>query len=105
MARKTTKTTSFLGKLEEYSNIVLTEYQRVSIAKKKYLIDNQNDILRAQKEGYTYKIIAEVATQELLKTNIVKSTVITTKDGEEKEKETLITPAEVKAFLEAFNQE
>ncbi len=90
----------FIENLSEYSNPLLTEVEKVNIAKKSYLYLNKEDILKAVMMGYPYKYIAEYATVELLKKDIPKTFTYKNKEGEEVEGVTQITPMNVKDLCE-----
>ena len=94
MAYEITKT-SFLEQLAEYSK---TDNQKVRIAKIVFLNKNREDILQASKMGYKFAVIAEVATEAILKAGVPKSYTGKNKEGEETEKETKFTAAEIKKF-------
>ncbi len=100
MARKTTIKTTFLETMTEHANSFLTDHQKMNIAKKKYLINNRDDILLVREVGYSFSIIAEVATLELLKTDVPKSFMAKNKEGEEEERETKFGIGEIKRFCE-----
>ncbi len=87
-------------RLAEYARENLTDQKRVSIGKKQYLIKNRDNILIALEVGYPYPMIAEVVTAELLETDILKSFIAKTKEGEEIMRETKISVAELKNFCE-----
>ena len=100
MARKTTKIVTFLEALTEHGNNILTDQQKVNIAKKKYLIENRDDILLAREVGYSVSIIAEVATLELLKTDVPKNYMVKNKEGDEVMKETKFYLSEITKLCE-----
>ena len=100
MARKTTKILTFSDALMAHADNVLRDNQKVAIAKKKYLIKNRDDILLAREEGYPYPVIADVATMELLKTDVPKSIMVKNKEGEEITRETKFSPGEIKNLCE-----
>lgn len=100
MARKITLPQTFLEKLAEIGKAGLSENKRIAIAKKAYLLQNENDIKLAVKMGYTYPMIAEAATFKLLETDIPKSCTMQTKEGEEKTLETKFKVGEIKQFCE-----
>ncbi len=100
MARKTTKIVTFMDVLTEHANNVLGDQMKVTIAKNKYLMSNRDEILLAREEGYMFPIIAEVATLELLKTDVPKNFTVKRKEGEEVMVETKFSPAEIRKFCE-----
>ena len=100
MARKKIVTPSFMSGLEAYANEVLTDGQKVNVAKKSYLEENREEILNALKRGYAYGVIAKYATMELLKTDILHSCTVKNKEGEEVTVETRIAPADIKKLVE-----
>lgn len=87
--------TAFIEQLAESSK---TDNQRVRIAKIIFLNKNRDDILQAEKVGYNFAVIAEVATAALLKTDTPKSFMGKTKEGKEVEKETKFSASEIKKF-------
>jgi len=104
MARKTTKTVTFSKRMEEYAKEALNEAQQINIEKKKYLLSIEADIIQAKAEGYIFRDIAAVATIELLKSDIQKSCIVKNKEGIEIEKETKITPADIKNICEPIEK-
>ena len=100
MARTNFFTASFMGGLELYANEVLTEGQKINVAKKSYLEENREEILNALKKGYSYIVIAQYATMELLKTDVLHSYIFKNKEGEEVTVETKIAPADIKKLFE-----
>jgi hypothetical protein len=99
---KSTTTSGLLYTLEKHAETAMTELQRVVIVKKKYLMVNKEEILQAVAEGYTYPIIAEAATIELLKTDAPKEFTVTNKEGEKLTHETKYIGPEVRQFCEAI---
>ena len=97
MGRKPT----FLEQLEKHAENELTETKRIAIAKKKFLLDNKEDILTAKTCGYSYALIAEAATVTLLGIGIPTNFNSISKDGTETIKETKFNPGEIKKFCEA----
>ena len=100
MARKSAKIATFSDKMAAYGKESLTEAQQVRIAKNKYLISREADILQAHAEGYTNGLIAKVATMELLESGIQKHFTVKNKEGEEVERETIIGTREIKKICE-----
>jgi hypothetical protein len=98
--KKLTNTTGFMNTLVKHAETVLPELQRVAIAKKKYLLENSDDILQAVKEGYGYGIIAKAATIDLLKKG-VPAEVSFIKEGEEITRETQYFGKDIKELCEA----
>jgi hypothetical protein len=63
-------------------------------------LENKEDIVKAVQMGYSYPMIAEFITEQLLKTDIPKVVTVKNKEGEEVEVETRMKPALVKEFYE-----
>lgn len=100
MARRTKKEESLMEKLAKHATNTLPEQRQAIIAKKTYLVEHKDEIMKAMELGYPYATIADVATEELLKTGIFTQFVVTTKEGEEKTVETKFHPIEIKKFCE-----
>ncbi len=100
MARKSVKITTFSDRIEEYAKEALTEAQQVKIAKTKYLIEKEADIIQVNAEGYTYALIAEVATMELLESGVPKFFIVKNKEGKEVEHEVKIRALDIKNICE-----
>jgi len=100
MSKSKFKVLTFMERLEENAKGAMSEYKRVSIAKKRYLMKNKDTIVESFELGYPPKMIAEVATVELLKTNVLKSYTINTKDGKDIVKETMFMAKEIKDFCQ-----
>jgi len=98
--KKFTKNNQFLNNLEKYAEDLLQEHEIVKIAKLKYLYDHKDAIHKAKLYGYSYKIIANFTTKELLQSNIPRKHQIITRDQEVIEKETMFSASEIKKFLE-----
>ncbi len=92
------KEIGFLQKLEEYAEATLPDVQKVRIAKIKFLKNNKEEIIQASEAGYGFAMIAEVATMELLKTNVPKYYPFTAKEGELIQRETKFSATEIKIF-------
>lgn len=95
-------TSGLLTAIETHADLILTDKQKVDIAKKKYLIVNKEEILQAVAEGYVGGLIAGVATEELLKTGVPRTFNITNKEGEEELRETQFWSGDIKKFCESF---
>jgi len=91
---------SFLIDLEKYSKNKLKEYEIVRITKRKYLYENRTEIKKAIEYGYSYMIIAQFATEALLKYDIPKNYKIIKKDKRVIEKKSIFSASEIKKFLE-----
>lgn len=100
MARKSTKTLSFSDKLKKASASVYKDIRFILIAKNEYLMKNRDNILNAYKVGHTFPVIAEVATKELLATDVPKTYSWVNKENEKKEGTTKFTAGEIKKFCE-----
>ena len=87
--------------MAEMSKGGLSDRQRVSREKKIYIIQHGEDIKQAKAVGYSYALIAEVATAELLEKDLPGSFTLKTKDGEEKIIETKFKIPEIKKFCES----
>lgn len=61
---------------------------------------NEEAIKHAAETGYTYTMIANAATAELLEAGLPKVFTIKTKQGEEKTKETKFSVKEIKSIVE-----
>jgi len=105
MSEKTTNTEIFLDKLVGSAKKKLKDRQQVILAKKMYLIKNEENIKQAKEAGYTYQIIAMAATAELLEMDIPKSFTAKKKGGEEVTVETGIRVAEIKKICEPEGEE
>ena len=86
--------------LEKLGKERFPDLRNINIAKKRYLIENKDEILKALEMGYGYPIIAEAATEDLLKTGIQKTFSFTNKEGIEETRETKFGPGEIKNFIE-----
>lgn len=102
MIKKRRTSVGFLNALERHAETVLTDRQRVVIAKRKYLMTSKEEVLQAVAEGYAYAIIATTATEELLKSGVPASFSFTNKEGEEITRETKYVPGEIKKFCEGI---
>ena len=98
MGRRTGRPKRLLDKLAEIGEKDLSKSQQVQIAKKTYLIRNEEDIKMAEVMGYPHSFIAKIATTELLKNDIPRDFTEKTKEGEEKLIETKFTRIEIKRF-------
>lgn len=98
MSRKPIKKLTFLDKLSIYAKEVTSEHQQVLIVKKQYLQNHRNEILEAYSIGYSFGLIAEIATRELLDTNVIKEYKIINKEGNEVIIITKFTVGEIKSF-------
>ncbi len=101
MAKRISKIVTFSDRMDAYAKEVLSDAQKVLVKKKKYLLKNKVEILKAQEIGYTYVQIAEVATIDLLESDIVKQFTWKNKDGIEMDGETKIYPVEIKELCES----
>ena len=101
MAQKSTKTLTFLENLAKHVKKTESKARQVAIAKKLYFVNHRDEIIQAWEVGYTFSMIAEVATAELLGTGIFKSYTVKNKDGEETTRETKIYTTEIKKFCES----
>ncbi len=86
---------SFLDRFEKYIDSSLNISHRVNVAKRKYLMDNQDDIMKAVYLGYGLVSISEFSTKELLKTGVPKNYSYMSKDNKSIEKETKISVSEI----------
>lgn len=100
MLKASTNSGTFFEKLNELAKESFDDLKRIKIAKKRYLDNKKDDILQAAKDGYTYPMIAQATTAELLETDVPKSFTRTTKEGKEIVVETKITFAEIKEICE-----
>lgn len=100
--KKRTMAVGLLNTLEKHAETALTDRQKITIAKKKYLMANKGEILQAVAEGYGFAIIAAAATEELLTTGIPTTFSITTKEGIEEEREPKFAPGEIKKLCEVI---
>ena len=100
MAKRRATSKTFSEKLEALATQKLPEGSRIKIARKSYLIEKKDDILKALEEGYNYSLIAEIATQELYERGIPDSITVTTKDGEEVTREVKFIHQDIIRFIE-----
>ena len=100
MARRSKSNISFTKKFEEYADGILNDHQKVTIAKRKFLQENKDEILKAANEHYPYYILAEFATIALMETDISKSYIVKDKEDSEVEIQTQFTGVEIKNFCE-----
>ena len=100
MAKRRTKFETFQEKLEALAATELNEHQRIRIAKKSYLMHKKDEIENAIEQGYNYQLIAKIATEELLATEVPKAFIRKNKEGEEVTVETKFVPVEIKKFIE-----
>lgn len=91
----------FFNKLAEVSKREVTDRQRVSRAKKIYLIQHGENMKQAKSVGYSYALIAQAATADLIESGLPESFTLKTKDGEEKIVETKFKIPEIKKFCES----
>ncbi len=91
---------TFFVTLAKVTEETFTDIKKVRIVKQLYLLNKKEDILQAKEVGYTYNVIAEVATSELLELNIPKSYIIKDKEGKEITRETKFNTNEIKNFCE-----
>ena len=103
MSKKHTQALTFSEKMTKYAKNKLTETKRIAIAKKRYLLSKEVDLIKAKDEGYTYAMIAEVATIEFLKLGIQKTFTVKNKEGKEVEFETKIRAVDIKNICEPEN--
>ena len=95
------KRSDFFLKFEKYADAILTDVQKVYIAKRKYLKNNKKGILKAYETGYSFGMIAEFATIDLLmQSDLPKAYTFTDKDGNTVSRETKITGTEIKNICE-----
>lgn len=92
---------TFTEKLAEYLKDSLSEGKKVAIAKNKYLIENRDEILKAKKQGYSFDLIAEFATLELMLTDVPETYSWKDKNGDSKEQETKFYPIDISKFFES----
>lgn len=96
MAKKLT----FEERLQNISKKSYKDAKLVSIAKNEYLLLNKDKILMAHAIGYTFPVIAEAATEELLHADIPTSFLWLTTKNEKKYSETKFRAGEIKKFCE-----
>jgi len=90
----------FLTEFIEKVSSELSDFQKVVIARKTYLLENKDDIIKAVEMGYHYPMIANFITEQLLKTDIPKVYTIKNEEGEEVEVKTIMPVAHVREFYE-----
>lgn len=103
MAKRHVQAISFSEKLTQYAKDKLPETTQMAIAKKQYLLNIEADIMQAKAEGYTYPMIAEVATIDFLKSGAPKFFTAKDKDGVEVQYETKIWTLDIKNICESEN--
>lgn len=101
--KKRTMTHGFMGALKKHAETTLTDGERITVAKKKYLIANREEILQAVSEGYGYATIAKVATQELLETGVPATSTYTDDKGKAITSDTGFHRSGIKNFCEDIN--
>ncbi len=104
MAIEITKRATLLDLLAIEGKSILSDRQKVAIAKKNYLINNRSDLLQAIEAGYRFAMIAKVATDELLNGDVPRNYPVQKEDGDKIIKETKFTVAEIKLFCNYDSQ-
>jgi len=99
MARRTTKKPTFLEEMKKYAQEQMNEAQKIHVMKQSFLMEKKAEIQKAVEEGYPLRLIAEFATVELLKSGVPGTYKQESKEGEEREIGTKITPMELKKLL------
>ncbi|RLA77083.1 MAG: hypothetical protein DRG30_01205 [Epsilonproteobacteria bacterium] len=105
MLKKIANTEILFDKLVESAKEKADDRRQILLAKKMYLIKNEESIRQAREAGYTYSMIAMAATAELLEMDIPKSFITKKKDGEEVTVETGIRPGEIIRICEPKGEE
>ena len=100
MFERTSQSVTFSDRMAKFAQDKLSESKRVAIAKAKYLLNKEDDIIQAKKEGYTYPMIAEVATIELIASGTQKSFTVKNKDGVAVQYETKFKVSDIKNICE-----
>lgn len=103
MAKKHMQVMTFSEKMTKYAKDKLSETTQMTIAKKKFLLSIEADINQVKAEGYTYPMIAEVATMEFLKSGVPKFFTAKDKEGIEVQYETKIWTLDIKNICESKN--
>lgn len=101
MMKKNKSSNSFLQKMKKYTKGKLNEFQKVEIAKNKYLLENKSEIIKAKALGYTYPQITEVATQNFLQSGVSKSFTVVNQEGKEMKYETKIRVKDIQNICES----
>jgi len=91
---------TFEDRLKKAAQKELNIVSQVNIAKKSYLMKREEDIKKALEEGYHYILLAQVATDELLESDLPRTFTVTTEEGEEVEREIVFTYDDIKNFIE-----
>ena len=92
--------TKLIKRLSELSQGEFSESKQVRLAKKLFVLENENTIKHAAEAGYNNTMIADAATAELLEAGLPAEFTIKTKEGEEKTKETKFSAKEIKSIVE-----
>ena len=92
--------TTFSEEMMNYAKDKLTENQLRVISKNSFLLNKKADFIHAKAQGYTYSMIAEVATIEFLKSGEPRTFSVTNKEGKKVEFETKIRVVDIKNICE-----
>ena len=92
---------TFSDLMKEYAKDKLPAAKKRGIAKKKYLLDNKEQIRRALSEGYPVSMVAEAATIDFVKSGHPKFYTVTDNNGNESQYETKIRAIDIEGIFKA----